>query len=341
MQRWSISMGLIVAAALFGGCDGEASNDPSSCEKGGQVFQPGEVASSCGEECTCQDDGTFECVAVPTFAPCGSCTFGSETFFAGDVRSSCGETCTCLDDSTWDCVYTDVACGCVVDGEFHEVGSSFPAGDGCNTCTCVDNGGQPTAECTLAECVSCTYEGMTYQPGETWSADRFDCNTCTCNEDGTVACTELECGGWSCEYLGVYYAEGDSFPAIDGCNTCTCLAGGGLACTDVGCPGACELQGEVVVEGATVPLGDGCNTCTCSGSMLSCTAQVCACDPASEWWRSYAGTVEECALIDFDCFDNLQNFYNDCGCGCAQDLALCGPVVPASMAAQCPLSQVE
>jgi hypothetical protein len=34
----------------------------------------------------------------------------------------------------------------------------------------------------------------------------------------------------TCLYNGVYYTEGQSFPAIDGCNTCFCTAVG-VACT--------------------------------------------------------------------------------------------------------------
>lgn len=43
------------------------------------------------------------------------------------------------------------------------------------------------------------------------------------------------CGHDTCEYGGVTYEEGDTFPADDGCNTCTCEKHGAVSCTEMGC----------------------------------------------------------------------------------------------------------
>lgn len=85
-----------------------------------------------------------------------------------------------------------------------------------------------------------------------------------------------------CEYDGVNYAPGDSFPATDGCNTCTCMEDGTVACTEMAC------------------LPDDC-------------------DPEAEWWREYVGdSPETCAVIRFACEGQTTYFANACGCGCEQ-----------------------
>lgn len=38
----------------------------------------------------------------------------------------------------------------------------------------------------------------------------------------------------SCQYNGITYKEGDSFPATDGCNNCGC-DNGGVTCTMMAC----------------------------------------------------------------------------------------------------------
>jgi hypothetical protein len=43
-----------------------------------------------------------------------------------------------------------------------------------------------------AAVVTCEYDGVVYQVGDTWDAG--DCaNTCTCEDDGVPSCTDLGC----------------------------------------------------------------------------------------------------------------------------------------------------
>lgn len=150
-------------------------------------------------------------LAVPVFAGCGSSVSGGGG----------GDDTTC----SWQ-------------GQTYQVGDSFPAGDGCNTCTCMETG---EAACTLMGCVAtCTYQGATYTEGQSFPAGD-GCNTCTCQADGSAACTEIACAP-VCVYAGVEYQPGDSFPALDGCNTCTCDAGGTIGCTEIAC--ACDPAKE-------------------------------------------------------------------------------------------------
>lgn len=60
-------------------------------------------------------------------------------------------------------------------------GEQKPAEDGCNTCTCDDNGNWA---CTKIACPTlCT-------PGDT---TQQDCNSCSCNERGMWICTQIAC----------------------------------------------------------------------------------------------------------------------------------------------------
>lgn len=78
---------------------------------------------------------------------------------------------------------------CQYDKLVWEVGDSFPANDGCNTCTCMRDG---SVACTLMACVECEYDGQPYFVGDTFPAVD-GCNTCSCEEDGSVSCTEIAC----------------------------------------------------------------------------------------------------------------------------------------------------
>ncbi len=74
----------------------------------------------------------------------------------------------------------------------YQKGDTFTSPDGCNTCSCTDQG----IACTLMACAPggnvCIYGGMATRPAP---ASRLPtgCNSCTCTADGNVACTERAC----------------------------------------------------------------------------------------------------------------------------------------------------
>ncbi|XP_061190318.1 kielin/chordin-like protein [Saccostrea echinata] len=120
---------------------------------------------------------------------------------------------------------------CRYNGRFYKVGQSFPAGDGCNRCTCRSNG---QVICTLIACATkCTYNYRTYRPGQSFPSTD-GCNRCTCGSDGRVSCTERACIR-RCRYNGRYYRVGQRFPSIDGCNRCSCGSNGRVFCTKRAC----------------------------------------------------------------------------------------------------------
>ncbi|WP_437688806.1 hypothetical protein [Sorangium sp. So ce176] len=225
---------------------------------------------------------------------------------------------------------------CEYHGVDHRPGDTFPDDDGCNSCSCTEDG---TIACTDMECISgCTFDGVTYAAGEKFPAD---CNTCECQEDGTLLCTLISCFD-GCIHDGIDHAPGESFPASDGCNTCTCGEDGSVACTEEVCPEGCTYGGVEYQQGDSFRSLDGCNTCTCTpGGGVACTERYCGCDPSSEWWRQYVSTsLEACATIDFACTGGLTSVLNECGCGCEQDPS-CPPSFDCKPPQACDLDEIQ
>ncbi|XP_029645425.1 von Willebrand factor C and EGF domain-containing protein-like [Octopus sinensis] len=81
---------------------------------------------------------------------------------------------------------------CNYNGQIHQVNTSFPSYDGCNTCFCQ---GQDVVACTLVGCVSieiCHYNGRVYYVNDSFPS--YDnCNTCYCQASERVACTYRDC----------------------------------------------------------------------------------------------------------------------------------------------------
>lgn len=98
---------------------------------------------------------------------------------------------------------------CVVDGVVHELGEVFPAGDGCNTCSCTPDG----VACTERACPD---------------AGTIDADPASCAPSGV--CPEgPECGAFCCG-RGELCAGG------------TCVCGSRAAC---GAGDACEAAGPI------------------------------------------------------------------------------------------------
>ncbi len=86
----------------------------------------------CFEGATCCADGTWQCNRGDATPTCDA---------PGRV---CGLPPPCVDPETG-----AVRC-CIRDGIRHAIGESFPAGDGCNVCACLETG---QVVCTLRPCV--------------------------------------------------------------------------------------------------------------------------------------------------------------------------------------------
>jgi hypothetical protein len=237
--------------------------------------------------CTCTSGGTVSCTNEPCSSapavadadpplpddddapikvPVAHCEIGGVKIKSGatlPASDGCNK-CTCGDfgDGIGMFSCTELACpkhedpdGCDLDGlVMMEDDETLPAVDGCNTCTCGEDG----VVCTKRECepppagerkARCEIGPIQVAPGVTLpSAD--GCNSCRCEDLGSgnagLACTELACPGMiepnGCEVSGlVVLKPGASFKAVDGCNTCKCEADGTVSCTELACtPGGQE-----------------------------------------------------------------------------------------------------
>ncbi|XP_002734594.1 kielin/chordin-like protein [Saccoglossus kowalevskii] len=154
-------------------------------------------------------------------------------FCAGDVDCD-GELKCCYDGcSSW-CLqpigvppYKD----CNGPGGHHEHGETYPAGDGCNECTC-NNGDEACTEKTCLEKL-----GQCPAVGTDVGICAELCSTdASC--DGAEKCCSNGCGhtcqepipGADCNG----HPDGSTYPSDDGCNTCSCSDGREM-CTLIAC----------------------------------------------------------------------------------------------------------
>jgi hypothetical protein len=202
---------------------------------------------------------------------------------AGDTRPA-GDGCnTCACNDDGGWSCTAIACAC-------EDGATRPAGDGCNDCVCAEG----SWSCTLKDCQTCTI-------GETRATD---CGSCWCADNGdgpTWNCTANVCT--ECVY-------GETKPGENECSTCTCGMDGHWDCPVVSpCPQC--------MPGDTRPAGDGCNTCSCFDGTWGCTMKLCGQPVCDEGFGDCDGDPAN------GCETNLDSTVENCG-GCGNHCAIPG-----------------
>jgi len=153
------------------------------------------LGSRCQEEVDCAPDCDLECAA------------GYKHDLGGNAYCECLPDLACiqvlasaLNPATGACVVFPTPChvptgwspcpaGCDINGVWVPEGESAPAGDGCNTCSCLASG---RVACTRIACAACQHDGKVHPVGETFPAGD-GCNACTCLSAGRVACTKKAC----------------------------------------------------------------------------------------------------------------------------------------------------
>ncbi|HQY63165.1 MAG: hypothetical protein IPQ09_17650 [Myxococcales bacterium] len=164
------------------GCLADPQPSEVQCTSGGATYRVGDTfkAFDCNT-CTCTSSGRVQCSVEPCV-----CELGGKTIARGDsVPSLDGcNTCTCLAgglacterycapdggaDGASD-ARVDAGGACSYDGKVYPDGATFPATDGCNTCTCT----AATVGCTKRACAD--------------AGDAGDAGY-TCPPDGTINC---------------------------------------------------------------------------------------------------------------------------------------------------------
>lgn len=294
MTRFVSSFGVALALIACGG-QARMSSGEVGTSSGGSGEWGGDTHAGGGEAGTSSGGGDIHAGGGEAGTSSGgSCQWGGETYADGELwRADCN-TCTCNDGES---ACTEIACGgdtCLYDGTAHEVGDSFPALDGCNTCSCATGG---AIDCTLLSCNKMACQDLAT------AAIEYEKQAKVCDPQASRECTERVEGYAGClTYVNAENASaiallaatrdqhselqcsGDAFDCIV-VEWALCTADG--RCEDAfdhGRP-ACKVNGHTYYSGMSgIPGLFGCNTCTCDHGSLTCTGdESCegACPPGS------------------------------------------------------------
>lgn len=140
-----------------------------------------------------------------------------------------------------------------------------------------------------------------------------------CNSAGKCRPEVATCGGTEggCEYNGVHYDEGDSFPSTDRCNTCGCEAGG-VACTEMWCE-------DGWIPCADKACGDACTVCDPADPDCAETAVVkqCSADGACQASVPECGPGCDYGGKHYEYGDGFPSTDGCNSCGCTEDGVVC------------------
>ena len=173
---------------------------------------------------------------------------------------------------------------CSYKGKQYTTGITFPAGDGCNQCSCSEQG---EVACTRTACVPdsgtyCTVGEQRYAVGQQVSSD--GCNTCICTSSGEVGCTARACvdAGSACDSLvSEMNAELSSVQMCKSAADCgQAIPGSSCGCThDLIARKDANLSAYSALKAKVSELGcasEGGSTCDCpNADGFACINNVC------------------------------------------------------------------
>ena len=117
--------------------------------------------------------------------------------------------------------------GCEFQGVTIPHGASFPADDGCNTCSCNDGSlGCTRRACPVPVESACIIDGKVYESGSDGVPDPTSCNSCRCESGKISECTLIHCPlPKPCQLGRAIYRHDSSFVSSDGTTQCRCDEG--------------------------------------------------------------------------------------------------------------------
>ncbi len=264
----------------------------------------------------------------------GTCVDG-ETYFDGCNNCFC-------DHGTMSCTLIDCSPeGCAYQGTSYAFGESFPAGDGCNTCTCQANG---SIGCTEIGCNLCLTIENEYQTAYEMAK--------TCNPTLSVEqCTHQGFAGLQCgcdtyfnaqnseaiaklsELAEEYAVSSCGYDVL--CGACAAPSSGYCSaegrCEDLSYSGAaaCKVNGAVYPSGSSgIQDPVSCNTCSCDDGELSCTDLNCPlpCADGSAFGQQCArcGPTDGCEIVEYGCLPTCVDSCADANATCIGGLCRSG-----------------
>ncbi|KAL3884246.1 hypothetical protein ACJMK2_030464 [Sinanodonta woodiana] len=263
------------------------------CLYNGQLIQNGQTISNrlniC-EECFCRN-GNVQC--RPKICPNVRCS--------NPIQGQCCPECT----------------SCEINGIRYANGEVFgDRMDPCNQCRCIYgnmeclpkpcppvNCSNPVQDRCCMACTNCTYKGISYTNGQSFTDPNDECRTCQC-ASGNVHCKKEPCPQISCSspirgrccstctdclHRNQRYQEGQRFE--EDCRECVCHSGNvqcvpkfcrPVLCTNPAKEGCCPVCNNCVFEGSVMRNGDirpdtadPCSQCTCQDGTLTCHKKSC------------------------------------------------------------------
>lgn len=222
---------------------------------------------------------------------------------------------------------------CSYDGATHEAGERFPSTDGCNTCSCDEQG---RVACTLLACETCESVSSRYA-GAIEAAK-------TCDPNASGQCTQLITEGLACgcgafvnsersDDIAAAQAAREQYSSMSCgqgivCGACLdpvsgyCSAEGHCESLSDFDPPACKVGGIVYKSGTGgIPDPVSCNQCECQSGELACTEIGCEkpCPDGTTYAQQCAecGPTDACLVVEHACLPS-------CTDACAEGVCLDG-----------------
>ena len=274
--------------ALDTTCQAQQCDSNARCDSGGCVCITGYQGD--GHTCTridpckstpCKNGGACSATATGFSCNCAGTGFMGSTC-QEPVDDCAGKPCknggTCTDKvndyacacaSGWTGKNCDRSTGCDYGGKHYTSGKTFPAGDGCNTCSCSASG---AAICSTQVCIGAACGGLAGAKCPSGQYCDFASGCGASDQQGTCQAPPSICND---AVVAVCGCDGKTYP-----NACYAARAGQSVQKTGDCmptPTACTYNGMTFNLGTTmIPAADGCNTCSCTSSgEIVCTTQVC------------------------------------------------------------------